>query len=259
MHLLYPCDPIHRSKVDDAYADEFEATRLLGLTCSLFSFEDFEAGAFTPRPPLPTNEEVLYRGWMLTPTAYSRLHNAVSDKGANLKTSVAQYQHCHYLPDWYSLCEDVTPETIFVSRNADFVAALAEKKWPAYFVKDYVKSLTTHRGSVAATPNDVAEVVSLIERYRGTIEGGVCIRKFERLLPDTEERYFVLNGNAHGREGCAPPLVHELAKRIRSPFFSVDLVLSESGTLRLIELGHGQVSDRKKWSAERFASMIYGA
>jgi hypothetical protein len=256
MHLLFPSDPINRSVVDETYREEREASRAHGITSSLFSFEDFEAGEFKPRPALTANEEVLYRGWMLTPDGYSRLDSAVTARGGALKTSPAQYRRCHYLPEWYALCADVTPETIVVPRDTDFVTVLAGKNWPAYFVKDYVKSLTTQRGSVAATPQDVAEIVSLIEQYRGTIEGGICIRKFEILLPESEERYFVLNGQAHAREGDAPPLVHELARRIDSPFFSVDVIASHTGELRLVELGDGQVSDRKKWPVERFVSLL---
>jgi len=79
------------------------------------------------------------------------------------------------------------------------------------------------------------------------VEGGVCIRKFEELLPETEERYFVLQGKAFARCGDVPALVNEIAGRISSPFFSVDTVFAASGELRLIELGDGQVSDRKQW------------
>jgi hypothetical protein len=99
-------------------------------------------------------------------------------------------------------------------------------------------------------------VVALIEQYRGAVEGGVCIRRFEKLAVETEERYFVFNGRAYGREENVPPLVQDVAKRIKSSFFSVDVVASESGELRLIELGDGQVSDRKKWPADKFASML---
>ncbi|KQZ26153.1 ATP-grasp domain-containing protein [Duganella sp. Root1480D1] len=61
---------------------------------------------------------------------------------------------------------------------------------------------------------------------------------------------------AFSRDGNVPPLVHELAALIPSPFFSLDTVISKSGQLRLIELGDGQVSDRKKWSPDRFAAML---
>jgi len=43
-----------------------------------------------------------------------------------------------------------------------------------------------------------------------------------------------------------PKIVQTIAPRIDSPFFSVDVVLSTDGTPRLIELGDGQVSDRKQ-------------
>ena len=256
MHLLFPSDPFNKSIPDAAYAEELAASQELGLACSVFSFEDFEQGVFKPRPALPAEGEILYRGWMLRPESYELLNTAVLAKGSLLKVSPAQYRHCHHLPEWYPLCQDITPETVVVPRDADFAQALADKGWPAYFVKDYVKSLTTGRGSVVASAQEVAEVVLLIEQYRGSMEGGVCIHRFESLLAESEERYFVLDGKAHAREGSAPALVHALARRIQSPFFSADLVLSATGDLRLFELGDGQVSNRKQWPALRFASML---
>jgi len=254
--FIYPSDPFDKSVVDEAYSEEFNAVIAAGLPCSLFSFEDFEGGKFRARPALPAGADVIYRGWMMPPEAYTRLADAVAAEGARLKTRPNEYRLCHYLPEWYSLCEAWTPETIVAAKDADFVMLLHGKSWPAYFVKDYVKSLTTQRGSVAQTPEGIAAVVALIEQYRGSVEGGICIRKFEDLLPETEERYFVLDGRPFSRDGEVPALVAEVAQRISSPFFSVDTVFAASGQLRLIELGDGQVSDRKKWSPEQFASMF---
>lgn len=257
MHLLYPSDPFNKSTVDEAYADEFSAVVAVGLPCSLFSFEDFESNKFRARPTLPAGVDVVYRGWMMVPEVYARLVDAVAVSGAHLKTNASEYRQCHHLPEWYSLCKEWTPETVIAEKNADFVKLLHGKDWPAYFVKDYVKSLTTQRGAVSESPEGIAEVVALIEQYRGSVEGGVCIRKFEELLPETEERYFVLGGKAFSRDGDVPALVNDVAERITSPFFSVDTVLALSGQLRLIELGDGQVSDRKKWSADQFAAMLH--
>lgn len=256
MHLLYPSDPFNRTSVDDAYSEEFAAVTALGLSCSLFSFEDFQGGAFRARPELPEGVHIVYRGWMMSPESYARLFDAVAGQGARLLTSVREFCHCHYLPEWYALCAEWTPETVVAEKGADFVQLMHGKQWPAYFVKDYVKSLTTQRGSVAQSPEGISEVVALIEQYRGTIEGGVCIRRFEELLPETEERYFVLNGTPFARDGVIPPLLRQVAERISSPFFSVDTVLAASGELRMIELGDGQVSDRKKWPAGQFAAML---
>lgn len=256
MQLLFPSDPFHSSAVDEVYAEELAAACAAGTGCSVFSLEDFEAGLFRPRPELRPGEQTLYRGWMLTPDRYARLHAAIVAKGGIPVTSPAQYRLCHYLPEWYAICEDLTPETVIVSRDADFVAALAGRDWPAYFVKDYVKSLNAQRGSVAATPQEVSGIVSLIEHYRGVVEGGVCIRRFESLIAESEERYFVLRGRAYGREGGVPALVQEIARRVESPFFSVDVIQAQHRGLRLIELGDGQVSDRKKWPLPGFIAML---
>lgn len=256
MYLLYPSDPFNKSAVDEEYSEEFAAVVNAGLAYSLFSFEDFESDRFRARPVLPPGVEVLYRGWMMTPESYARLAEGVAASGAQMKTSPEEYHRCHYLPEWYPVCEAWTPETIVAERSADFVSLVSGKNWPAYFVKDYVKSLTTQRGSVSQTPEGIAEVVSLIEQYRGSVEGGICIRKFEELRPETEERYFVLNRKAFSRDENVPALVAEVAERVSSPFFSVDTVLDASGQLRLIELGDGQVSDRKKWTPAQFAAML---
>jgi hypothetical protein len=173
-----------------------------------------------------------------------------------LKTSVIAYRHCHYLPEWYESCREFTPETLFLKQNSDFATVLSELDWPGYFIKDYVKSLTTTRGSVATTIEEVGEIVSLIEQYRGQVEGGVCVRRLEALLPETEERYFVVGGRARARDGAVPSVVEEIATRVDSPFYSIDVVQSRDGRLRLIELGDGQVSDRKRWPAARFAEVL---
>jgi hypothetical protein len=253
MHLLLPSDPFNKSAPDEAYAEEFTAFRALGRSVSLFSFEDFEQGEFKARPPLPDGAIVLYRGWMLTPKNYTRLNKAVAARGATLNTSPQQYELCHYLPGWYETCRELTIPTVFAAEDSDFSEVLAPLDWQKYFVKDFVKSLTTARGSVAETIEEVYEVVTLLRQYRGQIEGGICVREFIGLRPETEERYFVFNGTAHGREGQVPGIVKEVASRIRSPFFSVDVVEKEGGELVVIELGDGQVSDTKNWSASRLA------
>lgn len=258
MRFLYPCDPFNKKKPDEAYEEDFIASQAAGLPCSLYSAEDFEQGEFKPHPSFSEDDEIIYRGWMLTPYNYQKLQNAIEAKGARALTTYAQYQHCHYLPEWYFLCEDFTPKTVFLSKDADFLSALLPFGWSTYFVKDYVKSLTTSRGSIAKNVAEVFEIVALIEKFRGQIEGGVCVREYENLLPETEERYFVFKRIAYARDGVVPEIVRIIASRIRSPFFSVDIVLNSDGHPRLIELGDGQVSDKKKWPADRFAEIFIG-
>lgn len=173
MHLLYPSAPDRSNAVDELFAEEYDAARSAGLACSLFCDEELESGRFRARPEFPANTQVLYRGWMLTPENYARLHGAILVAGGRPLTSPQQYRHCHYLPEWYPLCEDLTPATLFLSRNADFEAVLAQSPWRAWFVKDHVKSLTTQRGSKATNAAEVREVLDSIERYQ-------CVRHHRR-------------------------------------------------------------------------------
>ncbi len=255
MRILYPSDPLDKNKPDDYYEEEVIAALDAGFDCSLYAAEEFEFGEFKPRPALD-GDDVLYRGWMLTPEQYDYLLKAVNSHDGRMITSVAQYKHCHYLPEWYHACETFTPKTVFAQQGDDYAALVDSLGWSAYFVKDYVKSLTTSRGSFAKNASEIDEIVELIAMYRGRVEGGVCIREFEELRDNSEERYFVYKGKAFARDGNVPDIVQHIASRIDSPFYSVDVVLSANGTPRLMELGDGQVSDRKDWDAATFMQIL---
>ena len=103
----------------------------------------------------------------------------------------------------------------------------------------------------------ITEVLAEMQKYRGEIEGGICVRRVEDLLPETERRYFVLQGIPHSPEPSVeiPEVVCRCAERIPSKFFSVDAATRSDGVLRVVEIGDGQVSDLTGWSAERFAEM----
>jgi hypothetical protein len=196
---------------------------------------------------------------MMKPHTYGQLCKAIEASSAQSVTSEAQYAMCHHLPNWYALCEEFTPKTIVVEVGADYLQAVAHVNWSAYFVKDFVKSLTTNRGSIARNAREIADVVAQIEKYRGAIEGGICIREFENFEPSSEERFFVFQGVPFARNGAVPSIVHAICERIESPFFTVDIAMSTKGVARLIELGDGQVSDRKSWTAEQFVGIFADA
>jgi len=256
MRILYPSDPLNPKAPDSPFAAEYDAATAVGLPCSLFSLEDFDSGTFRARPSLVAGESVLYRGWMLTAERYPALAAAIRMKGAQPFTEPEYYTLCHHLPRWYPLLADCTPTTRVFAHGDDYAGALRDSGWPGYFVKDFVKSLTTTRGSFANSPEEIAEVVALIERYRGGIEGGVCVRHREDFVPGSERRFFVLNGKPFGADDDIPAVVTVAAQRVASPFFSVDVAARSDGTLRIVELGDGQVSDRKHWPVDRFVRML---
>jgi hypothetical protein len=92
--------------------------------------------------------------------------------------------------------------------------------------------------------------------HRGEIEGGICARRNEDFAADTEDRYFVYQGRAFARTGSVPEVVEIAARKIQSQFFTVDTVQRRDGVTRIVELGDGQVSDRKQWSAEQLLKIL---
>jgi hypothetical protein len=54
----------------------------------------------------------------------------------------------------------------------------------------------------------------------------------------------------------APHLVQKIAGIINAPFYSVDVVENLEGELRLVELGDGQVSDKKIWPVSKMVEVV---
>ncbi len=102
MHLLYPSAPDRSNAVDELFAEEYDAARSAGLACSLFCDEELESGRFRARPEFPANTQVLYRGWMLTPENYARLHGAilvaVGDNPERIRNEAAFAKLCGVAP-----------------------------------------------------------------------------------------------------------------------------------------------------------------
>jgi hypothetical protein len=259
LQFLYPTDPFASREPDEAYAEEYAAARAASLPVALYSHEDLVSEQPALRSALLPDVPVVLRGWMLPVESYAALAQQLAGKNAPVLTSVWNYRTCHHLPGWYAELKAHTPDTVFADENTDFAAAVAHKAWEGYFVKDYVKSLSTGRGSTCTSPTEIGSIVRDIRHYRGYIEGGVAIRELEAFQPDTEERYFVFQGKAFSRDGQVPALVETIAQRIDSPFFSVDTVMRADLELRVVELGDGQVSDRKRWPVEMFLSMFRAA
>jgi hypothetical protein len=256
MVILYPSNPLRGGESDEQFAPEVEAVLAAGVEVFFFSLEEFQAGEFRTSPRIPAGSTVLYRGWMLSAAEYEKLASALIEPGAKSLIPVKEYLSNHYLPNWYPLIKDLTPETRIYSAESDLEVELRNLNWPEYFIKDYVKSLKTSGGSRISKPEQIRAVVSQMRRFRGTIEGGFCVRRVERFLPETERRCFVLNKMPFAPEGDVPPVVHECAKRLPGRFFSVDIIQRDDGQLRIVEVGDGQVSDLVGWTPERFANIL---
>ena len=255
LHFLVPSDPFDPRKPDEIFRDQAAALQEHGFGVSLFSLEEVQAGNFKVRGPIPTGATVVYRGWMVTPYEYDKIVALVQSREAVPFTSPDQYLSCHYLPNWYPRLAEFTAETKVYHVGADMEAELKALGWGKFFLKDYVKSLNTSVGSVVSKPEDVHTVLSEMKKFRGTIEGGICVRRFESFLPGSEKRFFVIRGVPHGPSGSVPELVSSVAQRIASPFFAVDVAARDDGVHRVVEVGDGQVSDLRGWEPPAFAQL----
>ena len=256
MRLLYPTSPLRPREPDELYAEEYAAAVGSGFSVSLFSYEEFMAGTFRARPAISNGDTVLYRGWMVTPAQYEQLCVQVSRFAARMLTSPEQYELCHHLPRWYPTLAEFTPETCFFRESDEVAARLRELSWTGCFLKDHVKSLAIADASLVTDLARVPEVIAKMKGSRGEIEGGICARRVEDFDHDTEDRYLVFRGTAHAREGSVPEVVKIAARRIASPFFTVDTIRRRDAVTRIVELGDGQVSDRKKWTAQQLVSIL---
>lgn len=255
LRFLYPHNPLNEKAADEPYQEEFLALKELGASCSLFNFDSLEF-EFRPKPAIQPRDLVLYRGWMLSPNQYKGLIQAIAAQGGTPVTSYENYIKCHHLPGWYSLCQEFTPETHFFPYDEKLQEHIASLGWDQYFVKDYVKSNTAEKGSIAQSAEEAVEIVRLIEKYRGGIEGGVAVRQVENFVRNSEQRYFVFNGKPYAANDEIPPFVKTIVGRMDAPFYSVDTVQRQDGTLRLVEIGDGQVSDKKRWPVQKFVKML---
>lgn len=260
MNFLFPSDLLNSKKVDESFQTLFGDCKESEFTCYLLNSESWYEKKCQIYPAITDVDKLIYRGWMLSVEEYQLLEKKLNEKQVTLLNNSQQYQNCHYLPAWYESCKDFTPKTVFADENADFEEITNELNWNAYFIKDYVKSLTTEQGSVAKSADNIIDIIKKIINYRGKIEGGICIREFENLLPETEERYFIYQGNAFSRTGIIPAelqsILESISAKIDSNFFSADIVLNSENHYRLVELGDGQVSDLKEWQINDFLSIF---
>lgn len=258
MKFMFPADPMNPRRIDEYFKPQAEALAPEGYC--LFSLENLSTKGDCE------GETIIYRGWMLDTHNYITLRTLIETQGGTMFTNLKQYLNTHHIPNWYPLVREFTPETFvidntFLSRGYDVVAELKKLGWEKFFLKDYVKSLKTATGSLIENAEDAPKVLALMEKYRGSIEGGLCVRKYEPGL-HYEKRCFVFRGHPTGPFTTSDEtrMVHTIAERIDSPFFSVDLAYNADNQLRVVELGDGQVSDLVgDWTPSMFTHVFQEA
>ena len=234
--IVYPADYFKPRLPDSNYAAEADVFRQQGLNILTWDAHGLHGNVQAGR--------YLYRGWMQRLAQYREMYAAWSQQGLLAITSPEQYALTHYLPNWYTLLRKFTPETerlellgrvdkAFAEELVDELNALQAQGWPEFFLKDDVKSLKTGLGSRLHSPEQAETWLKQFCQYRD-LEGGVCIRRVESWLPESETRWFIYREQAFGPEAGLPipEAVQAASECIDSPFFSVDVVQDQQGQWR---------------------------
>ncbi len=256
INFLFPSLLYFPKEIDFDYAKEADVATSNGFGYLMVDIEALKDNTFSLNKHLPALEDseavFIYRGWMLNDTQYQTLEKNFAKFNAKLITSRDNYFNSHHLPRWYESIKPLTISTVFTDVD-NYIKDIQEANLLPCFIKDYVKSLTTSRGSICKNIEEAKEVVDGLKTYRGFIEGGICVRELIDIKPETEQRYFVYKGKAFAPNGqVVPEIVQKASQLHKAPFFSVDTVEKKDGTLVIIEFGDGQVSDIKNWNIDEF-------
>jgi len=280
VHILFCEDAFEKNKIDPDFEEEYLSAKKNSFPTILFNFDDFtmSGGISSATKRIKAADHVMltiYRGWMLTPNQYDELYQALLLKNYRLINTTREYQNCHYLPDSLKFIENKTPRTVFEKLSErDSIEKIIQKAKifndNPVIVKDFVKS-EKHDWNTAcfvANASDAENIGQIINNFielRGKyLNESIVIREFLNLndltvhsksgMPIKEEyRLFFFNKKLLGifeywEEGdylLSKPDVkefEEIAERIESNFFSMDIARKTNGDLVIIELGDGQVS-----------------
>ena len=271
MILLFPCEPFAPQRVDPSFITEYEAARLVGFRCVLYSHEDMEEGEMKSclrgLPAESEDRSLLIRGWMVTGEVYRLFHDAAVERGYLPVTSPDAYEQAHYLPLAYAITMGHTAHSEWIEGDNP------EAAWDLYqrfqgkdaIIKDWVKSAKSRWKDGCYIPAGTsrerfAEIFRVFREERGKLfNRGVVLREFLPLvergsdilgLPLVEEtRLFFWKGECLvPADRTSPSPMDEIgqwtqiARGFRSSFVTVDVALLEDGSWKIVETGDGQVS-----------------
>jgi len=272
MKFLFCENVLKPNTVDDAFIEEYENVLNNGFNVLLLNSDNKLLGKIQTNDKI---EEIIYRGWMLTPAEYSKLYYDLLSNNYKLINNPTEYQNCHYLPDSLKFIENYTPKTIFqkIENNNSINNLLNYAKifnGKAVIVKDYVKSEKHYWDTACYVENSsnlekLKETIeNLIELRENHLNEGIVIREYVELnklknhsksnMPISEEyRMFfyknellcIFNYWEEGDYNIEKPKTEEfenIAKNIESNFFTMDIAKNKKGKYIIIELGDGQVA-----------------
>lgn len=276
MKIIFCDSVIDTKRVEPDYQTEFDAAKANGFETYIFSFEELADGNMNSALKLikscEKTELGIYRGWMMTPHIYEQFYNGLLNKNIQLINTPLAYKHCHYLPESYSKIINNTPKSNWTKdiSEANIIKLTNAFGDQPIIVKDYVKSEKHHWNDACFIPNasnknKVQEIVNRFLELRGDyLNEGLVFREFIKLefltehskskMPLTKEfRMVFLNKKIvqifnywdEGNYDSEKPdidIFQNIAKKVESNFFTMDVAKKKTGGWIIMELGDGQVA-----------------
>ena len=262
MLVLFPSDYFDIKSIDAEYQNEYEALcRLTNADILIFNYDNFVAGKKLKLTPGDYYHGLcIYRGWMLTPSLYIKLYNALLDQGIILINSPEQYSACHLFPAVRDELGLDTPASLIYANGTPIDWDEVNRKFKRFMIKDYVKSVKgTGFPSFFETPVNEDQIAKYVDEFidlRGSLfTGGFVIKEyldFKRYGQCTNEyrAYFLygqlvsLSPNSNQPDACSyvPMEFVNRFNSLNSNYYTVDFGELSDGRWIVIETGDGQVS-----------------
>ena len=263
--ILFPRDLLQPRRVDEHFRPEAAAARDLDLGVQLIDHDAVVAGDIQGglSAIAPADGAYLYRGWVIPPSQYGSMAQACTERGVLLVTSGDAFASAHHLPRWYPAMSAATPESAWTESDDldDLLSVIDQFAGGPLVIKDFSKSEKHYWDEAMFIPDATdrmharAVATRFLELRGSAFDTGFVVRRFEP-LDTTEARTWWRDGRCvlvtphPDTPDDAPPepdldALTPLVACLSLPFVAVDIATNDdTGALRVVELGDGQVSDR---------------
>lgn len=259
---VFPCNPLNGRGYDPEFQNEVNALKWSDDHIASVDHDSLRSGEVVLKMNnAPTDEVVVYRGWMMNIDEYTAFYDALTGRGYTLLTSVEDYKKAHQIEGWLDIFQDVTFNTALLPLNPSALEVSTAAKTlnsEKFFIKDYVKSLKSDASLSVATVDDLFDTIQRFREEQGDwLAGGIVVREFVSLPEDRVEirgwwrdgawKTFTTHPDYADKDfefAIPTELMSDVTQKLNSlglHFVSVDFTPTSDGW-KIIEIGDGQVS-----------------
>jgi hypothetical protein len=262
--ILFPSRYDDKKKAEECYEPEFLCARSIPrFKTALYDHDNFIEDPAADLRIYPGLEPgpCLGRTWMFKPEEYKLFYDGVQALGGTLINSPAEYDRLHLFPNVYPFIKEDTPLSLSFPDPGHMPAAVINKTFHQFIVKDYVKSVKGHDFPVFfTTPISQkaldASISRFIELRQPLFTGGIVLKEFIELKrygkkATNEYRAFYLhnrvltvsrNSQQPEDSSVVPQDLVDRCAHLPSRYYTVDFGERADGSFIILETGDGQVS-----------------